>query len=98
MPRANNKDANQPDQCFCCSLPGWYNTLSTCYIAEVQDPSQSAAEQADLSLTWSQTPEEGFTCLICYYYHVFYTVFSLRMIPSVLIKSFSSLKKLSISD
>ena len=28
----------QSDQCLCCSLPWWYNTVSTCYIAEISRP------------------------------------------------------------
>ena len=62
MTYANNKGADQPAhprsliwQRFCCSLLRHYN-IYTCYIQNFN----SVAEQAGLSLTWSQTPKTGF--------------------------------------
>ena len=53
------KPDQQSDQRLCCSLPGSYNTLPA--IADVSRPYLvSSAEQAGLSLTWSQTLNTSF--------------------------------------
>ena len=49
----------QSDQCLCCSLPRYYNT-STYYSRNFKTLIASLAEQAGLSLPWSQTPKTGF--------------------------------------
>ena len=70
MPYVNNKDADHP--ALQCSLIGdfvtrclesKYNTY-ICYIYKIsRHKLVPVAEQAGLSLIWSQTPEDRFSCV-----------------------------------
>ena len=50
----------QSDQCLCCSLLRWCNVSSS--VTKISSLMlASVAEQASLSLTWSETPEDTFS-------------------------------------
>ena len=56
MVYANKK--MQSDQRLCCSLPRQQNTF-TCYVQNFNTLAASEAEQAGLSHTWSESPEDS---------------------------------------
>ena len=86
----------QSDQRLCCSLPGWYNTVATCYIDEISRP---AAEQAGMSLNWSQTPEDRFSRDVAHLLLLSCVLHCVQFADDIICAykvALSSLKKLSI--
>ena len=64
--------STQSDQRSCCSLPRLYNTFVSIYkISRLY--LISVAEEAGLSLTWSQTPKTGF--LVTWFIYMYVLLF-----------------------
>ena len=90
MPYANNKDADQPAHprtlisafvihCLDSIIPSVsVSEISSLYKASV-------AEQAGLSLPWSQTPKTGFLVTWLNYFELLYSVTGVAMLGDVLI-------------